>query len=842
MKKRIIALLLTLILAISVVPISVSSAEISDFNDVKEGTWYYDAVSYVVENGFMNGTTADTFEPNGIMTRAMLVTVLGRMAGADISRYTDSSFDDVDPASISWAYGYIEWAAENSIVNGTGEGMFSPYSPVTREQAATIFCRYAESLGYTVDGFDENCIKRFGDVSDVSEFAYAPFLWASYFGIINGTGTVQGAPMLNPKGNATRAAVAVIIKGFLNTRFDTSTPVGTLTIAGNDITEYKIIYDSESKENADFLNEYIEKTIGVKLEEALDTEEPISDKEILIGKTNREGAEGGIEEIDRSGIDEQSYYVKVTDGRLILSAAESSRKSTSVWYGIKRFLKTAIGWRFYNFGSYLDGFRNSVDVPEGYGLNEQVDVVYSLPMWGGGLDSSVTTDSGVWSGVCYGKDGSFNGSRVYYDNESSFSHGNRVHTIPCLCQDWRVKDENGNPVLDEDGNYVYMTNKQIRNKVEEGYQIGYELFKASDPCLTNEENIQNIIIGIRAHCGTKKGKPGWFYVNQGDGMDFCRCENCMQVYREEGSFSGVYVRLINRICEELEDEYPNICFVTTAYKHTQIAPRVTKLHKNGIIMVCTDTWCTSHAIDDPDCPRNAVIKESLDRWAKVCTGGHMFTWDYWSYCRVNLTPDIIQRARDYCYLASIGADGYVIQAKNLMFGELRAYIINMYTEDHYTDFADCDAEINEFLKHFYGYGWTYIREYIDFTQKLLENHCTCVWAESNDQFVSAEDYFENKDYLNSLLDKAYNLASYDWQKRMIEILTLQMDYSEILHTYDAYYLNGTGQEMNAYSASVNALIAKANRLGAKSLISSDALNSNGTWNGKDPAYWPPTYD
>lgn len=109
--------------------------------------WAKDAISFVVEKGFFNGTSDTTFSPDTPMTRGMFVTILGRMHGVDTAKYRTVSFTDVDAAQ--YYAPYVEWAIENGIVKGVGGNRFAPDSAVTREQAAAILANYRTFAGPT---------------------------------------------------------------------------------------------------------------------------------------------------------------------------------------------------------------------------------------------------------------------------------------------------------------------------------------------------------------------------------------------------------------------------------------------------------------------------------------------------------------------------------------------------------------------------------------------------------------------------------------------------------------------------------------------------------------------
>lgn len=177
----------------------------SPFNDVKQGDWFYDAAIYVYQNGLFQGTGEHTFSPRGTMTRAMFVTVLGRLAGIDPSEYNSAAlFKDV--ASGSYYAPYVEWANKNGIVAGVGNSRFAPSNFVTREQMATIMVRYFDKFGIAYK--TGNAIDTIpGDMGKVSGWAKEAVLALWGVGLINGD--LKG--YFNPISNATRAEAASFV-------------------------------------------------------------------------------------------------------------------------------------------------------------------------------------------------------------------------------------------------------------------------------------------------------------------------------------------------------------------------------------------------------------------------------------------------------------------------------------------------------------------------------------------------------------------------------------------------------------------------------------------------------
>ncbi len=174
------------------------------FPDVDENDWFYDEVVYVYENGLMNGVENNQFAPNTATNRAMLATILYRLAGQpDVSG--DLPFTDV--AAGTWYTDAVLWAAQNGIVNGLGENTFAPMNTLTREQLVTMLYRYAEAAGYDVSAAAD--LSGYPDAGKVQPYAQEAMSWAVAEGIVEG---MDGN--LNPAGSATRAQIATILMRF----------------------------------------------------------------------------------------------------------------------------------------------------------------------------------------------------------------------------------------------------------------------------------------------------------------------------------------------------------------------------------------------------------------------------------------------------------------------------------------------------------------------------------------------------------------------------------------------------------------------------------------------------
>lgn len=178
----------------------------ADYTDVDIDAWYHTAIDYAIENSLMNGIGNNLFAPDSNLSRAMLVQVLWNLEGnPDVSTITEYS----DVASDAWYYNAVQWATAENIVGGYGNGIYGPEDDITREQMALMLYRYAQYKGYdtTQSGADT---QDFTDYADISDWALEGMTWAVNAGLLNG----KGNGILDPTGNATRAEVAQILMNF----------------------------------------------------------------------------------------------------------------------------------------------------------------------------------------------------------------------------------------------------------------------------------------------------------------------------------------------------------------------------------------------------------------------------------------------------------------------------------------------------------------------------------------------------------------------------------------------------------------------------------------------------
>ena len=176
------------------------------FTDVSEKDWFFDDVLFVYDYGLMVGTGKTLFSPHETVTRGMMATILWRMEGSPIPKGKNRFTDVEDGKRYADA---ITWTAENGIFADYDKDRFKPDDPITREQLAAIFYRYADYKGYdlTVKGN----LDKFKDADEITDYAKTAMQWAVGSDLVKG----KSGALLDPQGKATRAAIAAMLHRFI---------------------------------------------------------------------------------------------------------------------------------------------------------------------------------------------------------------------------------------------------------------------------------------------------------------------------------------------------------------------------------------------------------------------------------------------------------------------------------------------------------------------------------------------------------------------------------------------------------------------------------------------------
>ena len=295
---------------------------------------------------------------------------------------------------------------------------------------------------------------------------------------------------------------------------------------------------------------------------------------------------------------------------------------------------------------------------------------------------------------------------------------------------------------------------------------------ASDnPCLTSEEIYQTVMKNLRARL-EEDPTVDIVSVSQNDKNVYCTCENCSAIIEEEGSPSGLMLRFVNRIAEELEEDYPDLVIDTLAYNYTQKPPKITKPRHNVCVRVCSIRVCFMHPMTEcPDAkgPNGVCWTRTYEflpdflGWGEICD--RIYVWDYTTNFAYYIAPfsnfgAIRENMRLYYENGVRGmfpqGNGQSISGE---FGELRAYLLAKLMWDPYMSEEEYYMHMDEFLEAYYGEGWEGIRKFIDLTTELAGNDNSCINIyEAPLNSITEEEYLAYEEEIEAWWNTAEELA------------------------------------------------------------------------------------
>ena len=751
--KKVLSILLAALMLTPFISGIASSASpsntVSDlpFTDVRTSDGYYEAVKFVYGKQLFAGVSDTEFGPDLEMNRAMLVTVLSRLYEADRSEFEGvTSFDDV--AVGQWYSASVEWAYQNDIVTGRGNGIFDPFAPVSREEASLIFYKYAALKGLDLaDGEKTFMYGRMKDITSVSGWATDSFRWAVTNGLMFNKGNNGNMPLASPKKSASRSDIAYFIFIMLSTLDGRTAPVKALTINGNDIALYRIVYSASAGNNVKEAAKEMKKTIktmtGVELDTVTDAGDPY-DHEIILGRTNRE--DKGLITVERSG-ELQGFTVTVQGSRLVIAGTDDSEsRYEGTRNGVIGLAEEAFGFRYIPDDIYTLTPSEGIDLPDGYSFSDDPGIPndrrgYSVNLW-------------------VGED--------YY----------RFGDI-----------------------YKVMYMEHNMGEVITG-RSNYDLNGAT-PCLTDPENLKSAVAFIKKDLDARRAKGqeiDGFVLCQNDSNNRCQCENCLALVRRDSSRSAPIIYFCNKVLDALEPDYPTVKIFTAAYEYSVAPPRVTKPNPRIIVKYCTIDDCASHSYTDPNCPLNKEVYNNLRGWAELLD--ELYVWDYcanFSYT-VSILPMFDVLRENYNFFKEVGVKGIFINGtdgKNCEFENVRSYLIARLTWDPGMTEEVYDCYFNSYLLANYGQGYKELREFLDLVEALSDDHC---FGFSTDPYniLRDSDVVAYMTKFNELFDAAEAGAESQAQLEQVSISRLCLIYMIQNATHKLYMVNGSAAQKAEY--------------------------------------------
>jgi hypothetical protein len=259
--------------------------------------------------------------------------------------------------------------------------------------------------------------------------------------------------------------------------------------------------------------------------------------------------------------------------------------------------------------------------------------------------------------------------------------------------------------------------------------------EAQVPCLTDEAVYAQVLKSVRKKLDNSPDQ-NVIQVGQGDGGQPCRCERCEAIHKAYGTDNATWFLFLNRLADECASLYPDrgVKLITYSYQYTHGVPgNGYTVSDNVIIDFCLDRACYNHALNDPDCPKNAPVAAELREWAKLCNADNLYVYEYAYNCgdKYLADPSLLVMWDNFRFYLECGVRGILsegITANGGEFDHLRAYLLTRLTwNPHMTEEAYY-ALLDEFMADWYGEAAPTLREYMTILYDGKRITCTDMYT------------------------------------------------------------------------------------------------------------------
>ena len=541
---------------------------------------------------------------------------------------------------------------------------------------------------------------------------------------------------------------------------DDGIPLNNLTIGGVDIKNYTLVVQDGGaacvRNSANELIRYLEQaTAGFRLEEKA------SDYEIVIGVTDRDTdrIKAAREAVELDG------YTLLMDGNRLYITGSCDR---GTMYGVYCFLEDYIGVRFLAKDTTVIINQDSVEIPaDVHTTHNPVFEMRDIYWYDMRYDQTTAN---------HAKDNSFyDSSTPVADIGGGIGYAGRfVHTINLL-QD-----------LPYQGNF--------------------------QPCLTDEDVYRLVLSNVRKWLDANP-EATIISVSQNDsdpGKLGCQCENCKAIDDAEGTSMGSLLTFINRLANDIKDDYPGVYIDTLAYRYTRKAPKNIKPADNVIIRLCSIECCFTHALSDETCANNREFKKDIEEWSAICDNLYIWDYTYNAETYFSFFPNFDVLWDNVQFYKNHNVTGVFLEGQQVSvsgeFAELRSYLLAKLLWDPDMTEEEYYAYMDEFLQYYYGAGWEKIKEYMTTLTAHAIKHNTHVgiFDKGEKMFPAVDDKGKRSTKLSrDMLDlwlEAYELAETEQQKAHVEKSSIQ--------AYYLCHLVGSSAERIKYLKQVYALCEK----------------------------------
>ena len=518
---------------------------------------------------------------------------------------------------------------------------------------------------------------------------------------------------------------------------DDGIPLDAFTIGGVSITEFTLVVQEGGaacvRNSADELVQYLEQATG-----GFRIEEKASEHEIVIGVTDRDTP--AVTEA-RAKVELDGYTMLEEGGKLYITG--SCDRGTM--YGVYCFLEDYVGVRFLAADTTVIINQASAEIPANH---------YKLH------NPSFEMRDTYWYDMRYKQDfANHSKDNSFYDSSTPVEEigggvgyaGRFVHTFSLLT-----------------GGTTHTGNVQ--------------------PCLTDEEVYQTVLANVRAWLDANP-QATIISVSQNDsdpGKGGCNCENCKAINDREGSEMGSLLTFVNRIANDIKEDYPGVYVDTLAYRYTRKPPKTVRPAENVIIRLCSIECCFTHTLDDATCSRNKEFCKDIEAWSAICD--KLYIWDYTYNAETYFTffPNFDVLHANVQFYKAHNVKGVFLEGQQVSvsgeFAELRSYLLAKLLWDPDMTKEQYYAYMDEFMQYYYGPGWTHIKSYMEqmTAHAIKHNPHVGIFDKGEKMFpFKNDDGKKDTRFARGFLDtwaQAYAEAQTDAQRDHVEKSSIQIYY------------------------------------------------------------------
>lgn len=436
---------------------------------------------------------------------------------------------------------------------------------------------------------------------------------------------------------------------------------------------------ASEKNAAQKLKHYLNEINGISLE-IVDDSTDESAKEIIVGKTSREGTSYTI---DRANLGDDGVVIKTVGEKIVLSGAEQR----GAIYAVYTFLEDYFGCRWFTHDLTVIPKAEKLLIPEVIDYTYTPSIIFRETDWISPGKSNEYKAANKLNDNVYGVISEEYGAGISYA-------GSFAHTM------------------------AYLVDTKLFETKPELFALGVKTGERTTDqlCLTNPETLELTIQGVRKWLSENPGAK-IISVTQNDNQNYCVCENCKKIDKEEGSQAGTMIRFVNAIADNIREDYPDVMVDTFAYQYTRKPPKITVPRDNVIVRLCSIECRFSTPLNSGVSKENDAFEEDIKKWSELCN--NLFVWDYTTNYAHYLAPfanfDVLQdNMKFFAENNVIGLyeeGNYTAWESDGEFAELRCYLLAKLMWD---PSCDVDRHMYEFCEAYYGKGAQGIVDFINY--------------------------------------------------------------------------------------------------------------------------------